>query len=85
MNPSFTPDPRQNVKSHYRGRSKTALYGINNSRKKDKFLPKFDECSCSIPRHGLCWSGKCDDACFTMQDALTRQLLLMYPGQTFKA
>lgn len=42
---------------------------------------QFDECSCSLPRQWLCWSGKCDGARFTAQDALTRQLLVMYPGQ----
>lgn len=26
---------------------------------------QFDECSCSLPRQWLCWSGKCDGACFT--------------------
>lgn len=42
---------------------------------------QYDECSCSLPRQWLFWSGECDDACFTAQNALIRQLLELYPGQ----
>lgn len=45
---------------------------------------QFDECSCILPRQKLVWSGKCDSACFAVQDALTKQQLVMYPGQPVK-
>lgn len=52
MNPSFTPDSRQNLKSHCRRCSKTALYGSNSSRKRDKFYQSLMSAAALSPGSG---------------------------------